>query len=261
MHPRCQQIRQHVLQASHASGHGHIPTSFSVVEMLYATYAQMQHRPEDPAWAERDVFILSKGHAALGYYATLAEFGYLSPDELSRFGAYGSRLGCHADRLKVPGVEASTGSLGHGIGIAVGMALAFKLQRSQRRVFVLIGDGEANEGSVWEAAMVAADQKLSNLTLLYDHNQSQIRCLQIGNPADRFAAFGWKTSSVNGHDTEALGQALQQPGTDQPHALICHTRKGHGCESLASDMFAWHRRSPNAQELTQLLEELHAQTV
>jgi transketolase len=148
-------VRELILRSSMASGHGHIPTCFSVVEMLLAVYATMRHNPNNPQWSERDFFVLSKGHAALGHYAVLAEQGYFDPDELKSFGAAHSRFGCHADRFKVPGIEVSCGSLGHGIGVATGMALALKLRQSPRRVFTLIGDGEANEGSVWEAIMVA----------------------------------------------------------------------------------------------------------
>ncbi len=256
----CLTIRKQILQASFDSGHGHIPTSFSVVEMIYAVYLQMNHRPDAPEWTDRDIFILSKGHASLGYYSVLAHQGYFSPDELKTFGAYRSRLGCHADRLKVPGVEASTGSLGHGIGLAVGMALAFKIQKSKRRVYVVIGDGESNEGSVWESVMVAADQGLDNLTILYDNNQSQTRCLQIPNPDQRFLSFGCEVDVVPGHDLEALSQSLVKP-TNKPHVLICDTQKGYGSQTLVSDMFAWHRRSPNAEELVSLMEELNAHTV
>src|SRR3974377_363992 len=127
MTPACREIRKNILRASRASGHGHIPTTFSVVEMLCAVYETMKYDPANPHWPERDIFILSKGHAALGFYAVLAYYGYLKTEELSTFGAFQSRLGCHPDRLKVPGVEVSTGSLGHGIGIAVGMALAFRI--------------------------------------------------------------------------------------------------------------------------------------
>ena len=132
MTPVCRGIRRNILNASRASGHGHIPTSFSVVEMLCAVYDTMKHDPANPQWDQRDIFILSKGHAALGFYAVLAQYGYLKVEELNTIGAFMSRLGCHPDRFKVPGAEASTGSLGHGIAIAAGMALAFRLKNSPR---------------------------------------------------------------------------------------------------------------------------------
>lgn len=256
----CRSIRADILRISHLSGHGHVPTCFSVVEALVAIYQCMRHDPQNPAWPDRDLFVLSKGHAALGYYGVLAGLGYFDAAEVERFGGFDSRFGCHADRLKVPGVEVSTGSLGHGIGVAAGMALAEKIKRSSRRVFTLVGDGEANEGTVWEAVMVAVDQGLDNLTVVYDHNRSQSRCLQIDNPAERFAAFGCAVSDVDGHDVSALTAALSQRH-DRPHVVVARTVKGWGCATLVADMFAWHRRSPDATMLTQLLEELDAGTV
>lgn len=260
MHDLCRKIRADILAVSHHSGHGHVPTCFSIIEMLHAAYGVMRHDPRKPDWEERDLFVLSKGHAALGYYCTLAALGYFSVDEVYSFGAFDSRFGCHADRFKVPGVEVSTGSLGHGIAVAVGMALAARIQNADRRVFALIGDGEANEGTVWEAAMVAADQKLENLTVLYDHNGSQRRCLQIPNPAERFATFGFATSEVDGHDLAALDSALRLR-SERPHAIIAHTRKGYGCKTLVDEVFAWHRRSPDAETLARLMEELNAGAV
>ncbi|MEO5350064.1 MAG: transketolase [Magnetococcus sp. YQC-3] len=259
MNETCRVIRRDVLTISQASGHGHIPTCFSVVECLYAIYRVLRHRPTEPQWAERDLFVLSKGHAALGYYCTLAAFGYFSAEAVGAFGAFGSQFGCHADRHKVPGVEASTGSLGHGIGIAVGMALGLRIgKQSERRVVTLVGDGESNEGTVWEAIMVAVDRRLSNLTIVYDHNRSQSRCLQIADPAERFRAFGCAVTEVDGHDLEQLEQALRTPATDKPQVIVANTVKGFGCQTLVRDVFEWHRRSPDAPTLARLLEELHA---
>lgn len=249
------QIRESILRISHHSGHGHIPTCFSVIEMLCAVYSVMRHDPGNPSWEERDIFILSKGHAALGLYCTLAHFGYFPIDDVYSFGAFGSRFGCHADRFKVPGVELSTGSLGHGIGVAVGMALGFKHAGSRRRVYVIVGDGEANEGTIWESLMVAANMALSNLTVLFDNNRSQSRCLPVVNPEAKFSAFGFDVASVDGHDVKAIRQALERPA-DRPRAVIANTIKGAPCRSLTNDIFAWHRRSPNANELETLLGEL-----
>ena len=257
MTPACREIRKNILAASHASGHGHIPTSFSVVEMLEAVYETMQHDPANPQWDQRDVFLLSKGHAALGLYAVLAQQGYFPVAELKTFGAFMSRLGCHPDRLKVPGAEVSTGSLGHGIALAVGMALAFRLQNSPRRAYTLVGDGESNEGSVWEAVMVAANLQLSNLTILYDSNRSQIRSLHIPNPAERLAAFGCDTIEVDGHHLEAIKAALGRPA-DRPKAVVCNATKGYGCPTLSDNVFEWHRKSPDDEQLKQLMGELDA---
>lgn len=251
-------IREHILQCSAASGHGHIPTSFSVVEMILGAYGSMNHRPEDPKWDGRDIFILSKGHAALGYYCCLAELGYFPWEEVKTFGKAGTRFGCHPDRVKLAPVEVSSGSLGHGVAVGVGMALAFKIQKSSRKVFALVGDGEANEGSVWESVMIAADRNLSNYTILYDHNKSQSRCLQIQNPAAKFEAFGCHTIEVSGHDLEAIKEAINQPCDGKPKVVVCHTEKGHGCQTLVNGVFEWHRRSPKSEEMESLIKELYA---
>ena len=257
MTPNCREIRRSILRASRASGHGHMPTSFSIVEMICSVYETMKHDPAKPKWDERDVFVLSKGHGALGFYAVLAHYGYLKPEELSTFGAFKSRLGSHPDRLKVPGVEVSTGSLGHGIGVAAGMALAFRLQNSPRKVYTLIGDGESNEGSVWETVMVAANLKLDNFTILCDYNHSQVRSLHIPNPVERFRAFGCEVHDVNGHDLEALKAALAAPAKI-PKVVVANTVKGYGCPTLTANVFEWHRKSPNPEQFDQLMKELDA---
>jgi transketolase len=260
MRPESRAIRELILRSSLASGHGHVPSSFSVVELILAVYTVMRHDPSNPAWPQRDLFLLSKGHAAFGYYSVLAHLGYFGPEQVATTGNYGSPLGCHPDRLKVPGVEASCGSLGHGIGLAVGMALGIRLRSEKRSVYVLVGDGEANEGSFWEAVMVASEQRLSNLTILYDHNNSQSRCLQIRNPAERLSAFGCMAHEVSGHDIAAITEALKYPA-DNVKAIVGHTVKGYGCPTLVNNVYAWHRRSPNEEELRILLEELNAQAI
>jgi transketolase len=260
MDPLSRKIRSEILNISHKCGHGHIPTSFSIVEMLCAVYQTMRHDPNRPDMPDRDLFVLSKGHASLGFYCTLAGHGYFDFADVYAFGAFDSRFGCHPDRTKVPGVEASTGSLGHGIGIAVGMALAARIAGTSRQVYTLIGDGESNEGTVWEAVMVAANLKLGNLTLLYDNNNSQGRCLPIPNPAERFAAFGCQAIEVDGHDIGAIKTALVTP-TDRPRVVVCNTVKGYGCKTLSDNVYEWHRRAPKPDELNMLLGELHAGTV
>jgi transketolase len=255
MTPLGRKIRCNILAASVASGHGHIPTSFSVIEMMCAAYETLRHDPTNPQWPQRDIFILSKGHAALGFYAVLAHYGYFPVEELKTFGAFKSRLGCHPDRLKVPGVELSTGSLGHGIGVAVGIALGFKIQNSTRRVVTLIGDGEANEGSVWESLMIAANLQLNNLTVMLDFNRSQVRSLQIPNPADRFKAFCCDTIEVDGHDLPALKAALARPA-ETVKAVVARTVKGCGCSTLSNNVFEWHRKSPRPEEFEILMKEL-----
>lgn len=260
MIPDCKEIRKDILRISKLSGHGHIPTCFSIVEILYAIYSVINHDPKNPDRQDRDIFILSKGHAALGHYCVLSKFGYFDIDKINSFGSFLTNFGCHADRLKVSGIEASTGSLGHGIGIAVGIALAFRIKKSNRRVYVLIGDGEANEGSVWEAILVAANLNLANLTIIYDDNRSHSRGLQINNPSEKFKAFGCEVHEVDGHDLGILKKTIDGKA-DKPRVIIAKTKKGFGCKTLASDHYAWHRRSPNDSEFSNLMGELDEETI
>ncbi len=257
MNSICKDIRRQILLVAKESGHGHIPTCFSIVEILWALHSVLRHDPDNPSWTERDLFILSKGHGALAYYLVLAKQGYFPPDKISTLGGFQSDFGCHADRFKIPGVEASTGSLGHGIGLAVGMALALKIEQSGRRVVTLIGDGEANEGSVWEALLVASNLMLPNLTVIYDDNRSHARGLQIVNPVEKFRAFGCEVTEVDGHDIEALMSALKKQG-ERTQAIIAHTQKGYGCRTFMDNPYEWHRRSPDEAEYRKLLEELDA---
>lgn len=256
----CKKIRQDILNISHSSGHGHLPSCFSVVEVIYSVYSTMRHQPQNPRWEGRDIFILSKGHAALAHYCVLAHYNYFDLKKVYSFGAYGSDFGCHADRTKVPGVEVSTGSLGHGIGVAVGVALGKKINRTKERVYVVVGDGEANEGSVWEAVMVAVNEGLDNLTIIYDNNRSQGRGLQIKNPAGVFKSFGCTTVEVDGHDVEALCRALRRESKGVK-AIVANTVKGFGCKTLTADHYQWHRRSPDRAELIKMLEELDEKAV
>lgn len=256
MIPACRDIRKNILQISKKTGHGHIPSCFSVVEILYALYQSMRHDPKDPGWDKRDIFILSKAHASLAYYCVLAACRYFDISRVDTFGGFESSFGCHPDRLKVPGVEASTGSLGHGIGLAVGAALAMKIKKEPgRRVFTLIGDGESNEGSVWEAVMVAANLKLDNLTIIYDDNRSHGRGLQIPNPGARLRSFGLRVREVNGHNVAALKKAISDKSKGV-RAIVARTCKGYGCRTFVKNHYEWHRRSPSEEEYAQLLKEL-----
>jgi len=260
MKPVCKDVRRDILRISETSGHGHIPTCFSVVEVLYAVYNTINHDPSNPSWNGRDIFILSKGHAALALYCILARFGYFEVGEINSFGAFMSNFGCHADRLKIPGIEASTGALGHGIGIAVGVALGLKIKRSDRRVYVLIGDGESNEGSVWEAIMIATNLSLDNLTVIYDNNLSHSRGLQIYNPAERFKAFGCEVVEVDGHSVNALSGEIKKQGKTT-RVIVANTIKGFGCQTLIDNQYEWHRKSPNTAELKILMEELDEKAI
>lgn len=256
----CKIIRKDILSIAHTSRHGHVPTCFSIVELLVALYRHMNHDPADPMRQDRDIFVLSKGHAALAHYLVLAHNGYFPAKEVANFGSYDSMFGCHADRSKIPGVEVSTGSLGHGIAVAVGIALSFKIKQEERSVYTLIGDGESNEGSVWESILVAESLNLNNLTIIYDNNKSHARGLQIKNPCEKFTSFGCDVLEVDGHDEKEILTALQA-SCSKPKAIVANTIKGYGCGTLINDQYAWHRRSPNATELNTLLEELNASPI
>lgn len=260
MNKDCARIRKQILDISYESGHGHIPTCFSIIEMLYALYSHMKHDPHNPDAEDRDLFVLSKGHAALAHYAVLAQFGYFAIEQVNRFGLYKSDFGCHADRFKVPGVEVSTGSLGHGVNVSLGMALAEKIKKINTKVYTLIGDGESNEGTVWETMMVADSLYLPNYTALYDNNMSHGRGLQIMNPAEKFRAFGASVSEVDGHDIDEILNALKSPSS-KFKVIVCNTTKGYGSSLLTENHYAWHRRSPNEEELQQMKGELDAWAV
>jgi transketolase len=254
------EIRKSILQICSASGEGHIPSCFSVVEILAELYGNtLKYRIDDPRWEDRDYFILSKGHASVALYAVLAEVGFISEAELLDFAKYESRLGGHPDRNKVPGVEASTGSLGHGFPFAAGIALGLKIKHKSNQVYVLIGDGEANEGTIWETAMVAAHRKLDNLIGILDANQSTGRCLPLTDIAGKWSAFGWKVHEVDGHNNVEIRTAFQSVVKDKhagPVMIIAHTVKGKGSNLLENNSFTWHHKSPSAAELDIIMREL-----
>jgi transketolase len=197
----------------------HTPSALSTLDVLWVLYDRvLQYDPAAPRSEDRDRFVLSKGHGPAAYYAILADKGFFPIAELATFERYESRLGGHPDRNQVPGAEASTGSLGHGMAMAVGMALALHIKGSDRRVFALVGDGECNEGAIWEAALVASDRGLTNLTVVVVDNHSST--LALGDIAAKFAAFGWAAQTVDGHDQEQLYQALCTPGAGKPTAVV-----------------------------------------
>jgi transketolase len=248
------------------AGLGHIGGEFSALDILTTLYFGVlridPERPDDP---ERDRFILSKGHAAAALYTTLAARGFFDPAELETFLAPNSRLNGHPDRRKVPGVETNTGPLGHGFPVGVGVALSGRLDGSDRRTFVLCGDGELQEGSMWEAAMAAGHFGLDRLVLIVDRNGLQQgdtteRTMRLDPLADRFTAFGWAVREVDGHDHAALLDAFAATPFEagRPSCLIARTHKGHGV-SFISDRVDWHHHVPTADEYERARAELEAQ--
>lgn len=253
---RINRLKRQIVLATVAVGEGHIPSAFSILDILWVLYDRvLQIDPSNPKSDERDRFVLSKGHGALALYAVLAEKGFFPVSELERFATFDSPLGGHPDHNKVPGVEASTGSLGHGLPMAVGMALGMGIRRVKNRVFALVGDQECNEGSIWESALLAAHHRLSNLTCIVDYNHSTDRALILGDIAAKFAAFGWAATTINGHDHDAIYNALIRIESDRPTVVVAETVKGFGCKQMENNP-AWHHRAPTQDELPGILAEL-----
>jgi transketolase len=249
-------LKREILVAASTSKEGHIASAFSIIDILYVLYYKILNiNPEHINDESRDRFILSKGHASLALYVILADRGYFSMDEINRFCFYNSRLGGHPDSLKVPGVEASTGSLGHGFPLSAGIALALKIKKNKSHVYVVIGDGECNEGTIWETALLASNHHLNNITCIVDYNHSNDRALKLGDLAAKFASFEWKTFTVNGHDHDILAEVLKQRDDEKPMVIIAETIKGKGIKEMENNP-AWHHRSPDKQELEKMLEEL-----
>ena len=249
-------IRKNIIELCGKAKEGHIPSAFSILDILWVLYDRvMTYDVVNPRSECRDRFILSKGHASLGLYAVLNAKGFISDEDFQSFGQFSSILGGHPDRNKVPGVEASTGSLGHGMPMAVGMALALKAKKSSSRVFVLIGDGEANEGNIWESALLAAHHQLGHLTCIFDHNHSTDRALNLGNVGGKFESFGWKVTEIDGHDHVAIEKSFRSHNGDYPHMVVANTIKGYGCLPMENNP-AWHHKSPTEQECLELIREL-----
>lgn len=256
-------IRQAVLQMTHAAKSSHVGTSLSMADLLAVLYGGiLRVRPEEPDWPERDRFILSKGHGCAGLYAVLAERGFFPGSWLDDFYQNGSRLAGHVTHHGVPGVEASTGSLGHGLPLACGMAVAGKRDRQDYRIFTLMSDGECDEGSVWEAAMFASHHRLDHLAAIVDYNKIQ----SLGAVKDilglepfhaKWEAFGWAVREIDGHDLSQIEKTLRELPFQKgkPSCLIAHTVKGKGVGFMENDL-SWHYRSPDTEELRRAFEEL-----
>ena len=261
---RSRALRRQIVRTMEAGRRGHVGSAFSLVEILRVLYDDiLRYDPARPDWPERDRFILSKGHGCLALYVLLAEKGFFPESELWRFCKSDGILGGHPEHGKVPGVEASTGALGHGLSIGVGMALYARYARATHRVFVVTSDGESNEGSVWEAAMCAAKHRLNNLVVLVDYNKQQsysttYEVLNLEPLADKWRAFGFAVEEADGHDVGQLQSMLKRTpfAADRPSLLICHTLKGKGI-SFVENNLNWHHKSKITEdEVRALLAEL-----
>jgi transketolase len=263
MEERARAIRRSIIKMIARAGSGHPGSSLSISDILTALYfTRLNHRPKDPRWTDRDRVVLSKGHAVPALYAVLGECGYFPKSAFLSFRKLGSMLQGHPDMTRTPGVEASTGSLGQGISVAVGMALAGKLDRKSYRVYAILGDGELEEGEVWEAAMAAAHYELDNLCAIIDFNGLQIdgRIQDVMNPEpipEKWRAFGWEVKEIDGHDFGQIIAAVDWAAgvKGKPAAVVARTIKGRGVSFMESKV-SWHGAAPSPEEARQALMEL-----
>jgi transketolase len=259
---RSLKLRQLVVRGLVGGNRGHVGSSMSLIEILRVLYDDvLRYRPREPQWQDRDRCILSKGHGCLALYALLADKGYFDASHLDKFCHVDGMLGGHPEHGKVPGVEASTGALGHGLSIGVGMALSARMQKRDSRVFVVMGDGEINEGSVWEAAMCAGKHKLSNLCAIIDYNKIQsagptAEIQDLEPLLDKWRAFGFTADEVDGHDVASLRAIYANLpfNANKPSAIICHTVKGKGIP-FAEHNPKWHH---HAKFQPKELEDIYA---
>lgn len=257
------QVRVSIVRMIHRARSGHTGSSLSCADILTCLYyREMRHFPIRPDWSGRDRLVLSKGHAAPALYAVLHRCGYITRSDLDRLRTLSSILQGHPDSRRCPGVEASTGSLGQGLSIAHGMALALRSSAEQSRVYAVLGDGELQEGQVWEAAMSAAHYRTANLCAIVDANRLQIdgrveEIMNVAPIASKFEAFGWKALEIDGHDIRAITSALESARqiTDRPTVVVAHTIKGKGV-SRFEDKVQWHGKAPNDSDLAYALHEL-----
>lgn len=256
---RSVELRRTMVQMLRSSQRGHLGSALSLVEILRVLYCDiLRYDPKNPRWPNRDRCILSKGHGCMALYAILADQGFFPSTELWKFCRNDGILGGHPE-IRVPGVEASTGSLGHGLSIGIGIALNAKYERADYRTFVIIGDGESNEGSIWEAALCASKHRLSNLTVIVDYNKQQsygstFEVLDLEPFVDKWRSFGFATAEVDGHNVDELRSVLTKLPLEpaRPTTIICHTVKGKGIECV-EDNLNWHHKSGVTEEEIQSL--------
>ena len=257
------EVRKDILKMTTEAQSGHPGGSMSAADVMVALYFyKMRHDPSNPKWEKRDRFVLSKGHVSPALYSVLARSGYFPLEKLKEFRKLGGDLQGHPDMNKTPGVEISTGSLGHGIGAAVGMALGLKLSGSDSKVYCMIGDGEAQEGSVWEASMAASHYNLNNLVVILDNNNLQIdgpvdEVMSIYPAAEKWRAFGWKVIEINGHGFEEIRRALDEADSSRfkPVMIVAKTVKGKGV-SFMENRAEWHGKALPPELLKEALKEL-----
>lgn len=264
---KLKELRLRILKAANITKEGHIASAFSVLEIIYAIYRYgMWYKPFEPNAPDRDYFLLSKGHGAMALYAVLGEMQFFDIALLDTYYQKDSILGGHPDRNKVPGVEISSGSLGHGLPIAVGLAMSLKREGKENRVFVVVGDGELNEGSNWEALMLAGAQRLDNLRIIIDYNHSTDAALDLHPLNGKLIGFRLDQRECCGHDIPSIIERLKPPQelpgmkcvARPPIVVIANTVKGYGVKAISDNPGMWHHRAPTDAELQQFTEELCA---
>jgi transketolase len=254
-------IRKHAVSMTSTGGSSHIGSILSIADILAVLYGSiLNYNSSSPKWKNRDRFILSKGHAGAGVYAALAESGFMSTDKLKTHYQDGSDLSGHVSHKGIPGVEFSTGSLGHGLPVATGMALAARINQHHHKVYVLMSDGECDEGSNWEAALFAPHHKLDNLVVIIDRNKLQSihsteDTLGLEPFVDKWQAFGWNVIEVDGHNHEQLLNACESSVVGKPLCIVANTTKGKGV-SFMENQVLWHYRSPQGEEYDAAINEL-----
>lgn len=255
-------IRKKVYQIAHYAGGGHMGAAFSMADIISVLYFDdvLRYDAKNPEWEERDKFILSKGHAGYALYAVLARAGYFPEEELWHVGHVGSKFGGHPKMHDIPGVEASTGALGHGLSFAIGIAYANKVDHRDSHIYVVLGDGECQEGSIWEGALSAPTLELDNLTVIVDHNKLQAmddleNIVHMKPFADKWRAFGWNVVEIDGHNYTEIKEALLTRREGKPTLVVANTIKGKGV-SFMENVPIWHYRMPNDDELPILFKDL-----
>ena len=252
-------LRRLIVEMVYKGKDGHIPSAFSIIDVISFLYDDfLRFDPENPGWEGRDYFILSKGHGCLALYANLFKHGFISRRDIELFCMPGGILGEHPDSTKIPGVEASTGSLGHGFPFSMGIALGQRIKGGDNRIVALIGDGECQEGTIWETALVAAYRKLGNLCCIVDLNGSAEQILPLGDLKAKWEAFGWEAHEIDGHSQEELRRVfgkLQFASEGRPKVVIAHTVKGKGVPMIEGHG-VWHHRIPSEQEYGHLMQVL-----
>jgi len=253
-------VRMHVVKMVNKGGSSHIGSVLSIVDILAVLYGRvMRYKSHNPEWVDRDRFILSKGHAGAGVYAVLAECGFFHTERLNNHYQNGSIFSGHVSHKGIPGVELSTGSLGQGLPVASGMALSAKIDKKNHKVFAVLGDGELNEGSNWEAFMFASHHHLNNLTVIIDRNRLQSiktteETLSLEPLREKLISFNWDVSEVNGHDHDELFSAINT-NTQKPKIIIANTIKGKGV-SFMENKIEWHYRTPSGKLFDQAIKEI-----